>query len=164
MLQYEQLAVRLDTRLEKHIIQLPPETRREVTQRVFQRLEVLSSQDFGQKNNYVFTHLRDAFFARNLLEQARDEKYRVTNVVDGDTVDVSDGENTFRVRLIGVDTPERGECYFHEARDLLESLILGREIILTKDSTQDERDIYGRELRYIFLPDGLLVNAWIVRQ
>jgi len=85
-----------------------------VTQRVFQRLEVLSSQNLGEANNYVFAHLRDTFFARNLMQMS-EEKYRVTNVVDGDTIDVSDGEDTFRIRLIGVDTPERGECYFNEA-------------------------------------------------
>ena len=163
MLQYERLAERLDVRLQEHIMKLPDGARSEITERVFQRLDILSSQNLWESNMYVFTHLRDIFFARNLMYSS-EELYTVINIVDGDTIDVSDGIEGFRIRLLWLDTPERGECYFSEASDSLEQLILGREVILAKDSTQDERDIFWRELRYIFLPDWKFVNAWIVRE
>ena len=163
MLEYERLAERLDTRLQEHISRIPNESRIEVSSSVFKRLEELKSQNLWTRNNYVFRHLRDKFFARNLI-YVSDEYHTVTNIVDGDTIDVSDGIESFRIRLLWLDTPERGECYFSKASQRLESLILGREVILAKDSTQDERDIFWRELRYIFLPDWKFVNAWIVRE
>jgi endonuclease YncB( thermonuclease family) len=51
----------------------------------------------------------------------------VTHVVDGDTVDAGlpDG-SLVRVRLIGIDTPERGECGFDQASEYMESIALGR--------------------------------------
>ena len=40
----------------------------------------------------------------------------VTHIVDGDTLDVRlTSGKTERIRLIGIDTPERGDCYFSQA-------------------------------------------------
>jgi endonuclease YncB( thermonuclease family) len=65
-------------------------------------------------------------------------------VVDGDTVDLANGE---RVRLVGVDTPEVGECGFEEAGAFLERLVLGERVQLT--ASDEDRDAYGRLLRYV---------------
>jgi hypothetical protein len=69
----------------------------------------------------------------------------VTHVVDGDTVDVSSGE---RVRLIGIDTPERGECGFDAATRRVEELVAGAAIQLVPGA-RDDVDRYGRILRYV---------------
>ncbi|UDY36281.1 thermonuclease family protein [Dermatobacter hominis] len=69
----------------------------------------------------------------------------VDHVVDGDTVDVN-GE---RVRIIGIDTPERGDCGFNEAKQRVEQLVGGREVAVITVAGHDERDRYGRELGYI---------------
>ena len=69
----------------------------------------------------------------------------VTNVIDGDTVDVSTGD---RVRLIGIDTPERGECGYDQATANLASLVSGKEVTLVSGA-RDDKDHYGRLLRYI---------------
>jgi len=82
----------------------------------------------------------------------------VTKVLDGDTVEIDGGE---RVRLIGIDAPEKYEPYFKEARDKLKELVDKKEIVLEKDAT--DKDSYGRLLRYIWL-GNLLVNAEMVRQ
>jgi len=82
----------------------------------------------------------------------------VTRIIDGDTIEIEGGE---RVRLICIDTPERGERHYREAKDYLEDLILNKEIKLVKDIS--ERDKYNRLLRYIYTKDGIFVNELIVR-
>lgn len=68
----------------------------------------------------------------------------VNRVVDGDTVELASGE---RVRLLGIDTPERGECHFDTASQAMSGLVLGERVTLTRDG--DDRDRYDRLLRYI---------------
>ena len=66
-------------------------------------------------------------------------------VVDGDTITMSDGST---VRLIGIDTPERGQCGFDEASAVLAQLITGQSITLVPGA-RDDVDRYGRLLRYV---------------
>lgn len=69
----------------------------------------------------------------------------VTEVVDGDTLVVADGQ---RVRMIGIDTPERGQCGYYEATAALSSLVAGRPVVLVPGA-RDDVDRYGRQLRYV---------------
>ncbi|WP_445474330.1 thermonuclease family protein [Methanococcoides methylutens] len=80
----------------------------------------------------------------------------VTEVIDGDTFVISTGE---RVRLIGVDTPERGEPYYEEARQYMVDNLPGRTVRLEADVSDTDR--YGRLLRYVWL-DGSMVNNDLV--
>jgi endonuclease YncB( thermonuclease family) len=79
----------------------------------------------------------------------------VAHIVDGDTIDVSlaSGRRE-RVRLIGVDTPERGQCFFTRATDVTARLAANKRVVLQGDSTQATRDRYGRLLAYVWLPGG----------
>lgn len=70
----------------------------------------------------------------------------VTHVVDGDTVDVS---GLGRIRVIGIDTPEHGECGYQPAAELMSRLVLAKEVILTAAADKDDHDRYGRLLRYV---------------
>lgn len=72
----------------------------------------------------------------------------VSHIVDGDTCDLSTGE---RVRLIGIDTPERGKLFYKEASQHLSELILDKDIILVKDVSETDR--YGRLLRHAYVGD-----------
>ena len=72
----------------------------------------------------------------------------VTRVIDGDTVELSNGE---RVRLIGIDTPEVDEYYYEEATTQLRTLIEGETVRMEVDT--NNRDAYDRLLRYIYLGD-----------
>jgi len=78
----------------------------------------------------------------------------VTHIVDGDTFDISSGE---RIRMIGIDTPERGKYFYKEASVRLGELIEGREVILKKDVSETDR--YGRLLRHVYIDD-----VWINKQ
>lgn len=101
--------------------------------------------------------------------QIAGERVKVTEVVDGDTIKVSNGKT---VRFIGMDTPETKDprrpvgCFGKEASNEAKSLLDGKDVILQKDIS--EVDKYGRILRYIFLPlkNGqiLFVNDFLVRE
>ena len=82
----------------------------------------------------------------------------VTLVVDGDTVEIHTGD---RVRLIGIDTPERGNSYYTEARNKLSELVLNKQVQMEKDIS--EKDRYERLLRYLYV-GNLFVNLEMVKQ
>ena len=84
------------------------------------------------------------------------DNQKVTYVIDGDTLELSTGE---KVRLICIDTPERGEKYFLEATNELKNLVLGKEVTLEKDVSETDR--YGRLLRYVYVRD-ISVNKAMV--
>jgi micrococcal nuclease len=86
-------------------------------------------------------------------------KYTVTvsRVIDGDTIEIEGGE---RIRLLGIDTPERGQPLFKESTEFLEKLIKNKPIILETDIIN--RDKYGRLLRYIYIGDKF-VNLELVK-
>ena len=81
----------------------------------------------------------------------------VTHVVDGDTVDLADGE---RVRLVGIDTPEVGECGYEQSSLALARLVLDRQVELVV--SDEDRDGYGRLLRYVDV-DGVDAGLQLVR-
>ncbi len=79
----------------------------------------------------------------------------VTEVVDGDTVRVRlAGGRSERVRLIGIDAAERGDCFASAATARARQLALSKPVVLRGDRTQDTRDRYGRLLAYVWLPGG----------
>ena len=94
----------------------------------------------------------------------------VVRVIDGDTVDVRLDGQLVRLRLIGIDTPEvvdprrPVECFGHEASARAHVLLDGQRVALEGDASQDERDRYGRLLRYIWLSDGRLFNQQMVAE
>lgn len=71
----------------------------------------------------------------------------ITKVIDGDTV-IAEGES---IRLLGIDTDERGYPCYAAAKARLEELVLGKEVRLEADA--EDKDKYGRYLRFIFVND-----------
>jgi len=98
------------------------------------------------------------------------ESARCTRVVDGDTIVVSIAGRIEKVRLIGVDTPETVhpqkpvEYFGREASAFTKRMVEGQTVRLEEDGQSANRDRYGRLLRYVFLPDGRLLNAEIIAQ
>lgn len=82
-------------------------------------------------------------------------------MIDGDTIEASIDGSLRRVRYIGIDTPERIECYFQEASARNAALVEGKRVRLEKDVSEIDR--YGRLLRYVYVGD-LFVNAELVRE
>ena len=98
-------------------------------------LGVLASDDGGRR-----THVR----------QPAGQRALVSRVVDGDTVVLADGS---RVRLIGIDTPEVGECGSVAAERALRRLVEGRRVRLVDPASVQDRDRYSRQLRYVEFRD-----------
>jgi len=88
------------------------------------------------------------------------ETASVIQVIDGDTIVV---EGNYRVRYIGMDTPEIRptlEPYGLEAWQANRELVEGKEVRLERDVSETDR--HGRLLRYVYV-DDVLVNAELVR-
>jgi endonuclease YncB( thermonuclease family) len=89
-------------------------------------------------------------------------------VIDGDTIEVIIDNKKESVRLIGINSPElddsdpKNKLAAQEAKDYLKNLLKDKNIYLERDNSQDDRDIYGRLLRYVFLEDGTLVNKKMI--
>ena len=81
----------------------------------------------------------------------------VTHVRDGDTIEI--GPKV--IRLIGVDTPERGDCGYAEATARVQQLVGNKGVIAVPDRRIDNTDRYGRLLRYVVVkaPDGSSIDV-----
>lgn len=92
---------------------------------------------------------------------------RVTSVADGDTFAGVDAAGTVRVRLLGIDAPERAaeaepaECGADQATAALRGLVAGRTVSVTADRVADETDRFGRLLAYVTV-DGKDVGLTLV--
>lgn len=93
-------------------------------------------------------------------------------MIDGDTIELEGGE---RVRLLCIDTPERGQPGYTEATEFLRGLVEGKRVRLEADPEHADRDRFGRLLRYVWLftgweaegfssGDDVLVNVEMVRR
>ena len=70
--------------------------------------------------------------------------YLVSRVIDGDTLELANGQS---VRVVGIDTPEEGDCGYPEATSTLQQLVLGERVRLGE--SDEDTDRYGRLLRYV---------------
>ncbi|MBU0953312.1 MAG: thermonuclease family protein [Nanoarchaeota archaeon] len=86
-----------------------------------------------------------------------DTTAHVARVIDGDTIVLESGE---RVRLLGIDTPERGQPYADQATTALKKLIEGKQVDLESGTT--DTDQYGRLLRYVFA-ENTNINAIMIK-
>ncbi|MGA2669561.1 MAG: thermonuclease family protein [Ignavibacteria bacterium] len=111
-------------------------------------------------------------------ESKQKDTFLVKRVIDGDTFEL---ENKDRVRLLGIDTPEKYESSKLDrdversgqdkktiqklgelASQFTKKLIEGKRVVLIPESNYDDKDVYGRLLRYVYLEDGTFVNKKIV--
>lgn len=104
-----------------------------------------------------------------LESRIRTARYCV-RAVDGDTIVLDGGE---RVRLIGVDTPETKhptkpvEYFGKQASAFTKRMVEGKQVHLEFDQANahlGHKDRYRRTLAYVFLGDGTLLNAEIIKQ
>lgn len=79
-----------------------------------------------------------------LVTKEEYEHALVTRIVDGDTFEIQNGKH---IRMICINTPEKGEAYSKEATLYLSELLLHKEVLLEKDKTA--KDQFKRELRYV---------------
>ncbi len=83
----------------------------------------------------------------------------VVGIIDGDTLDVQQNGERTRVRLNGVDTPEKGQDFGRRAKEFSDDLVKGKDVRVETRGT----DKYGRTIGDIFLLDGTHLNQELVK-
>jgi endonuclease YncB( thermonuclease family) len=83
----------------------------------------------------------------------------VIHIVDGDTYDIMLSGQKIRIRMDGIDAPERGMDYYKQAKNYLGELCENKEIRVEVTDT----DKYGRSIAKSYLPDGRELGQEMVR-
>jgi micrococcal nuclease len=83
----------------------------------------------------------------------------VISVLDGDTIEVLHNHHPERIRLNGIDCPEKGQAYGNNAKHAASELVFGKEVTLQTYGL----DKYGRTLADVRLSDGTNVNHTLVK-
>jgi endonuclease YncB( thermonuclease family) len=96
-------------------------------------------------------------FAANEMQAAFASS--VTRILDGDTIEVLHNNRPERIRLSGIDCPEKGQAYGMKAKQATSDLVFGKDVTLETHGT----DKYGRTIADVSLPDGIHVNLELVR-
>lgn len=100
----------------------------------------------------------------------KENYYEVVRIIDGDTIVVNYNNKKEKVRLVGLDTTEskdprkKAQCFSREASSKIKELVSNKQVRLEQGQMSSNRGYFGRLLRYVYLPDGTLVNAWMIRQ
>lgn len=103
-------------------------------------------------------------------ENLNEKSYRVTDVIDGDTIKVNVNGVEETVRLIGIDAPEikANECMSIEAANFLSTLIFNQFVEIEEDPSQGSLDRYNRQLGFVFFDDKnvnqLLIEAGLAKE
>lgn len=99
-----------------------------------------------------------------------DVYYKVTKVIDGDTLHIDYDGVDEKVRLIGINTPETTdprkevECFGREASNRMKDLAEGKIVRIEHDESQALRDAYNRLLAYVYLEDGEMLNRKMIAE
>lgn len=97
--------------------------------------------------------------ALSLSIQSKALKGRIVKVSDGDTVTLLDSTNTqHKIRLDGIDCPEKGQPFGTKATDFVKKLTTGKIIVVE----WEKKDRYGRILGYVYA-DGVNVNKELLK-
>ena len=99
---------------------------------------VLVILNYSLINNFLKKEFKDKNFREEII---------VIRIIDGDTIESSIGT----IRLLGINTPEKGELGYEEAKEYLTKRISNKTLIMEYGS--EIQDKYGRTLGYLFYED-----------
>ena len=100
------------------------------------------------------------FLIFNLSAQAEIIEGLVVKIADGDTLTLLTGSNEkIKVRLAGIDTPERKQPFGSEAKQALSKLVFQKKALIEVET----KDRYGRTVGIVFV-DGQNINYELVKQ
>jgi micrococcal nuclease len=85
---------------------------------------------------------------------------KVIGIMDGDTFDLLNGTEKVRVRLEGIDSPEKGQPFGNNAKKALSDLCFGQNVQVAVSN----KDRYGRAIARVYLTDGRCINEEMLRQ
>jgi endonuclease YncB( thermonuclease family) len=84
---------------------------------------------------------------------------QVVGVIDGDTIDVLHNGQAERIRLNGIDCPEKGQPFGKKAKQFTSSLVFGKQVMVKTL----RRDIHGRMVADVPFPDGTNLSQELVK-
>jgi micrococcal nuclease len=93
------------------------------------------------------------------LLNAADFSGPVISILDGDTIEVLHNNRAERIRLNGIDCPEKGQAYGQKAKEAVADLVFGKEVTLQTYGL----DKYGRTIGDVLLSDRTNVNYELVK-
>ncbi len=114
-----------------------------------------------------------AFASQAEMQAARQQNYsafppilpvsqfsgKVVSVLDGDTIGVLYSKRAKRIRLNGIDAPEKGQAFGQKAKQFVSEQAFGKEVTVRTFGL----DKYGRTIGDVFLPDRRMLNEELVR-
>ena len=90
---------------------------------------------------------------------AADFSGSVVSILDGDTIEVLHRNHAERIRLKGIDCPEKGQAYGEKAKQATSALVFGKDVML-QTFGKDQR---GHTIADVRLLDGTHVNHTLVK-
>jgi len=117
------------------------------------------SLDYSTSNDTSKTNDEQATNQPNTSTTRYDASGYCPYVVDGDTLDV---EGVGRIRFVGVNTPERGESGYQQAKDYIKQMCLGKTVQLDIDDAK-KHDRYGRVLAVVYV-NNVNLNAELLKR
>lgn len=82
-----------------------------------------------------------------------------SRVIDGDTIDV---DGVGRIRFVGINTPEKGQLGYQEAKDFVNTMCFGKTVYLDIDDKK-QHDKYGRTLAVVYV-DNINLNSELLKR
>jgi micrococcal nuclease len=92
------------------------------------------------------------------IAQAKTITGKVVGVADGDTITVLQDRTQYKIRLYGIDTPERGQDFGKRAKQFTSGMVFGKQVQVI----QKDKDRYGRVVGMVYV-GNTCVNEEIVR-
>lgn len=90
---------------------------------------------------------------------AQDFEGKVVSITDGDTISVIHNGVPEKIRLNGIDCPEKGQAFGAKSKQFTSDMAFGK-IVTVKEHGRDK---YGRTIGDVFLPDGTNLNKELVK-
>ena len=113
------------------------------------------------KRTSIFPGLLFVLLPLSVVAQSNPRVFqgKVVSVADGDTFTVLWNQNQIRVRLEGIDCPEKGQPFGNNAKQAVSNLVFGKVVRVEEQS----KDRYKRSIARVYLPDGSSVNEEMLR-
>lgn len=83
---------------------------------------------------------------------------KVVGIADGDTITVLQNRTQYKIRLYGIDTPERAQDFGKKAKQFTSNMVFGKHVRVVKE----DMDRYGRVVGTVYV-DGVCVNEEIIK-
>lgn len=114
-----------------------------------------------EKNNPDFNKIQNSqntFDSETTDGKEIEKLFKVVRVIDGDTFELESGQ---KVRMIGIDAPEKVDCFSKKSAERLSNIVLSKLVKLERDVSETDR--FGRLLRNVYL-EGVFINELMVKE